>query len=82
MENVKNIFLVLAAAFAVLGALSAMPYHITMPAGLVCLAVSILLDAREYRNKGEKGTAVALLISALVALAFAGYKVASLLWEF
>ena len=53
MKNLKLFFSALTVAFAVLGITKALSTDITMPITFVCLATTMFITSKEYKDKQE-----------------------------
>ena len=51
MRNMKLLFSALVVAFAILGLTKALSTDITMPITFVCLAITMFITAKEYKDK-------------------------------
>lgn len=80
MKNLKLFFSALTVAFAILGLTKALSKDITMPITFVCLATTMFITSKEYKDKQQKNTAVYFLLLGLFLLIVTSYNVASLIW--
>ena len=80
MKNLKLFFSALTVAFAILGLTKALSTDITMPITFICLATTIFITSKEYKDKKQKNTAVYFLLLGLFLLIVTVYNVASLIW--
>ena len=80
MKNLKLFFSALTAAFAILGLTKAFSTDITMPITFVCLATTMFITSKEYKDKQQKSTAVYFLLLGIFLLIVTVYNVASLIW--
>ncbi len=80
MKNLKLFFSALTVAFAILGLTKALSTDITMPITFICLATTMFLTSKEYKDKQQKNTAVYFLLLGLFLLIVTAYNVASLIW--
>ena len=68
MKNLKLIFSAVTVAFAILGLTKALSKDITMPITFVCLATTMFITSKEYKDKQQKNTAVYFLLLGLFLL--------------
>ncbi len=80
MKNLKLLFSVLTVAFGILGLTKALSTDITMPIMFVCLATTLFITSKEYKDKQQKSTAVYFLLLGIFLLIVTVYNVASLIW--
>lgn len=80
MINLKLLFSALTVAFAILGLTNAVSTDITMPIMFVCLATTMFITSKEYKDKEQKNTAVYFLLLGIFLLIVTAYNVASLIW--
>ncbi|MBE6638987.1 MAG: hypothetical protein E7616_05990 [Ruminococcaceae bacterium] len=80
MKNLKLFFSALTVAFAILGLTKALTTDITMPIMFVCLATTMFITSKEYKDKQQKSTAVYFLLLGIFLLIVTAYNVASLIW--
>lgn len=80
MKNLKMFFSSLTVAFAILGLTKALSTDITMPIMFVCLAITMFITSKEYKDKEEKNTAVYFLLLGIFLLIVTAYNVASIIW--
>ena len=80
MKNLKLFFSALTVAFAILGLTKALSTDITMPIMFVCLATTLFITSKEYKDKQQKSTAVYFLLLGIFLLIVTVYNVASLIW--
>ena len=80
MKNLKLFFSALTVAFGILGLTKALSTDITMPITFVCLATTMFITSKEYKDKQQKNTAVYFLLLGLFLLIVTAYNVASLIW--
>jgi len=80
MKNLKLFFSALTVAFAILGLTKVLSTDITMPIMFVCLAITMFITSKEYKDKEEKHTAVYFLLLGIFLLIVTAYNVASLIW--
>ena len=84
MKNLKMFFSALTVAFAILGLTKAFSTDITMPIMFVCLAITMFITSKEYKNKDQKNTAIYFLLLGIFLLIVTTYNVASMIlgvWE-
>ena len=81
MKNLKLFFSALTVAFAILGLTKALSTDITMPIMFVCLATTLFITSKEYKDKQQKSTAVYFLLLGIFLLIVTAYNVASLIWS-
>ena len=80
MKNLKLFFSALTVAFAILGLTKALTTDITMPIMFVCLATTMFITSKEYKDKQQKSTAVYFLLLGIFLLIVTAYNVTSLIW--
>ena len=80
MKNLKMFFSALTVAFAILGLTKALSTYITMPIMFVCLAITMFITSKEYKDKKQKNTAVYFLALGIFLLIVTAYNVASIIW--
>ena len=79
MKNLKLFFSALTVAFGILGLTKALSTDITMPIMFICLATTMFITSKEYKDKQQKNTAVYFLLLGLFLLIVTAYNVASLI---
>ena len=79
MKNLKLFFSALTVVFAILGLTKALSTDITMPITFVCLATTMFIAAKEYKDKQQKNTAIYFLVLGVFLLAVTLYNVASII---
>ena len=80
MKNLKLFFSSLTVAFAILGLTKALSTDITMPITFVCLATTMFITSKEYKDKQQKSTAIYFLLMGVFLLLVTVYNVASVIW--
>ena len=80
MKNLKLFFSALTVAFGILCLTKAVSTDITMPIMFVCLATTIFIISKEYKDKKEKSTAIYFLLLGIFLLIITTYNVVSLIW--
>ena len=80
MKNLKLFFSALTVAFGILGLTKAFSTNITMPIMFVCLATTMFITSKEYKDKQQKNTAIYFLLLGVFLLVVTGYNVASIIW--
>ena len=80
MKNLKLLFSALTVAFAILGLTKALSTDITMPITFVCLASTMFITAKEYKDKQQKSSGVYFLLLGASLLLITLYNVASIIW--
>ncbi len=80
MKNLKIFFSALTVAFAILGLTKALSTDITMPIMFICLAVTMLITSKEYKDKEQKNTSLYFLLLGIFLLIITAYNIASLIW--
>jgi len=80
MKNSKLFFSALTVAFAILGLTKAVSTDITMPIMFICLATTMIITSREYKDKKQKNSAIYFLLLGIFLLIITAYNVASLIW--
>ena len=80
MRRWKAIFAVLTLFFAAAGLLKLMPYYSSMPIMFVFFGLSMLANAKECYDKGDKGAAVVFFGIAVLLYAVTAYNLISRIW--
>lgn len=80
MKNLKLLFSSLTVAFGILGLTKAFSTNITMPIMFVCLATTMFITSKEYKDKQQKNTAIYFMLLGVFLLVVTGYNVASIIW--
>lgn len=80
MKNLKLFFSALTVSFAILGLTKALSTDITMPITFVCLATTMLMTSKEYKDKQQKSSAMYFLLLGVFLLAVTLYNVVSIVW--
>ena len=80
MKNLKLFFSALTVAFAILGLTKALSTDITMPITFACLATTMFITSKEYKDKQQKTTAIYFLLLGIFLLIVTSYNVASMIW--
>ena len=80
MRNLKIIFSALTVALGILGVTKAFSTNITMPIMFVCLATTMFITSKEYKDKQQKNTAIYFMLLGVFLLVVTGYNVASIIW--
>ncbi len=80
MRNIKIFFSALTVAFAILGLTKALTFDITMPITFVCIALTMLITAKEYKDKKQKRSAIYFLLLGILLLIVTAYNIASMVW--
>lgn len=80
MKNLKLFFSALTVAFATLELTKALSTDITMPITFICLAVTMFITSKEYKDKEQKNTSLYFLLLGIFLLIITAYNVASLIW--
>ena len=80
METLKLIFSALTAAFGIMGLTKALSTDITMPLMFVCLAATMFVTSKEYKDKEQKSTAVCFLLLGVFLSAVTLYNIAAMIW--
>ena len=80
MKNLKLFFSALTVAFAILGLTKALSTDITMPITFVCLATTMFITSKEYKDKQQKTTAIYFMLLGIFLLIVTSYNVASMIW--
>ena len=80
MKNLKLFFSALTVAFAIFGLTKALSTDITMPITFVCLATTMFITSKEYKDKQQKTTAIYFLLLGIFLLIVTSYNVASMIW--
>ena len=80
MKTLKLMFSAFTVAFGILGLTKALSTDIAMPIVFVCLAITMFLTSKEYKDKQEKRTAIHFLLLGVFLLIVTAYNIASLIW--
>ena len=80
MNKLKLLFSALTVAFAILGLTKALSTDITMPITFVCLATTMFITSKEYKDKQQKNSAIYFLLLGVFLLVVTAYNVASIIW--
>ena len=80
MKNLKLFFSALTVSFAILGLTKALSTDITMPITFVCLASTMFITSKEYKDKQQKASAIYFLLLGVFLLAVTLYNVVSIVW--
>ncbi|MBR5527826.1 MAG: hypothetical protein IKV97_02395 [Clostridia bacterium] len=80
MKNIKLLFSALTVAFAILGLTKALSTDISLPTTFVCLASTMFITSKEYKDKKQKKSAIYFLLLGVFLLAVTAYNVASIIW--
>lgn len=80
MKNLKLFFSAFTVAFAILGLTKALSTDITMPITFVCLATTLFITSKEYKDKQEKISAVHFLLLGMLLLVVTAYNVISIIF--
>ena len=81
MKNLKLFFSSLTVAFGILGLTKALSTDITMPIMFVCLAITMFITSKEYKDKQQKSTSGHFLLLGIFLLIVTVYNLASLIWS-
>lgn len=79
MNNLKLFFSALTVAFATLGLTKALSTDITMPIMFICLAITMFITSKEYKDKEQKNTAVYFLLLEIFLTIITAYNVVSMI---
>lgn len=80
MNNLKLFFSALTIVFATLGLTKALSTDITMPIMFICLAITMFITSKEYKDKEQKNTSVYFLLLGMFLLIVTAYNIASIIW--
>ena len=78
MKNLKLFFSALTVAFAILDLTKALSTDITMPITFVCLATTMFITSKEYKDKHQKKLAIYFLLVGVFLSVVTLYNVASI----
>ncbi len=81
MRNIKLFFSALTVAFGILGLTKALSYDITMPITFLFLSITIFITSKEYRDNGQKRSALYFLLLGIFLLLVTIYNTASVIWH-
>ena len=77
MRNMKRLFSALVVAFAILGLTKALSTDITMPITFVCLAITMFITAKEYKDSDQKRSSVYFVLLGFFLLIVTAYNMIS-----
>ena len=80
MNKLKLLFSALTVAFAILGLTKALSTDITMPIMFICLATTMFITSKEYKDKQQKNSAIYFLLLGVFLLVMTAYNTASIIW--
>ena len=80
MRNMKLLFSALVVAFAILGLTKALSTDITMPIAFVCLAITMFITAKEYKDSEQKHSSVYFVLLGIFLLIVTVYNMISKIW--
>ena len=80
MRNMKRLFSALVVAFAILGLTKALSTDITMPITFVCLAITMFITAKEYKDSDQKRSSVYFVLLGFFLLIVTAYNMISKIW--
>ncbi len=80
MRNIKLIFSSLTVAFGILGLTKALSYDVSMPIMFMCMAVTMFVTSKEYKDKNQKRSALYFLLLGVFLLVVTLYNTASSVW--
>ena len=80
MKNLKLFFSASTVALATLGLTKALSTDIIMPITFICIAVTMFITSKEYKDKEQKNTSLYFLLLGIFLLIITAYNVASLIW--
>ena len=80
MKNLKLFFSALTVAFGILGLTKALSTDVSMPIMFVCLATTMFITSKEYKDNNQKRTAVYFLLLGLFLVAVTVYNVISMIF--
>ena len=80
MKNLKLLFSALTVAFAILGLTKALSTDISMPITFVCLAGTMFITSKEYKDKKQQNSAIYFLLLGVFLLVITLYNLASIIW--
>lgn len=80
MKNLKLFFSALTVVFGILGLTKSVSTEISMPIMFVCLALTMFIASKEYKDKQQKNTAIYFLLLGVFLLAVTVYNVAPMIW--
>ena len=79
MKNLKLFFSASTVALATLGLTKALSTDIIMPMTFICIAVTMFITSKEYKDKEQKNTSLYFLLLGIYLLIITVYNVASLI---
>ena len=79
MKNLKLFFSASTVALATLGLTKALSTDIIMPITFICIAVTMFITSKEYKDKEQKNTSLYFLLLGIFLLIITVYNVASLI---
>ena len=77
VKNLKLFFSALTVAFGILGLTKALSTNVTMPIMFVCLATTMFITSKEYKDNSQQSTAVYFLLLGIFLAAVTAYNVIS-----
>ena len=80
MKNLKLLFSAFTVAFGILGLTKALSTDITMPVSFCCLAATMLITSKEYKDKQQRNSAIYFLLLGVFLFVVTLYNVASIIW--
>jgi len=80
MKIAKLVFSALTLLFAILGLTRVLSSDLALPITFVGLAVTMFLNAKEYKDKQQKRSAFYFLLVGIFLLLVTAYNVASIIW--
>ena len=80
MKNMKLFLSALTVTFAILGLTKILSTDISMPITFVCLASTMFITAKEYKDKQQKNSAIYFLLLGIFLLIVTLYNIASIIW--
>ena len=78
MRNLKLFFSALALAFAILGLTKTLSFDITLPVTFVSFALTMFITSKEYKDKGQKKSALHFILLGIFLLLITVYNVGAL----
>ena len=81
MKNLKLFFSALTVAWGILGLTKALSTDITMPITFICLATTMFITSKEYKDKQQKNLSIYFLLLGVFLFVVTLYNVSSIFWS-
>lgn len=80
MRKMKLLFSALTVVFAIVGLTKMLPYDFVMPITFVCLSVTMFITSKEYKDNGQKPSAMHFMLLGIFLLIVTVYNTVSIIW--